>query len=159
MNIREYKSEDRNQIEKLIAELQDYEAQYTSGMRVGKDMAGEYLDKGILKYCREKNGKFFVAEESDELIGFIWVWIENEPRDLMYIKPIYTFMFIGDYVISKEYRNRGIGKALIAEVERFAKEQGIDQLKLHVNAKNSLAREVYKKLGFEEDEVILVKKI
>ncbi len=158
MNIREYQEEDKGQILDLIAELQDYEARYVPGMKPGKEMADNYLDF-ILKWCVEKGAQILVAEEDSQLIGFTWFLVEKLPTDIMFIKPADVFVEIADFVVSEDYRNRGVGRALIKKVEEYAKDKGIDKVKLHVTASNKLGREIYEKLGFHEEEVILTKEI
>lgn len=159
MQIREYTTADREQLKWLIAQLQDFEAEFVPGMLPGKEMAENYLEKAILKDSLEKEGKIFVAEDEGKLVGFVWVYIEKEPRDLMYKEPIYTFLYIGDFIVDENFRGKGIGRALLEKAQGYAREKGITQIKLHTSAKNSLAREVYRSMGFEEDEVILVKKV
>ncbi len=159
MTIREYKTADKKQVWNLIAELQDYGAQYEPGMRPGKEMAEGYLEKAILKDCAEKDGKIFVAEDNNELVGFIWVHLGKEPKDLMYYEPFQSFAYINDFMVTESYRGQGVGRDLITSVEEYAKQKGINQLKLHVVPKNDLAREVYQKMGFEEDDITLVKKL
>ena len=52
---------------------------------------------------------------------------------------------------------RGVGKALIAQVEASAKKRGAGSLSLHVIRNNHRARHVYKKLGFEEEMIRCIK--
>ncbi len=157
MNIREYKPEDHIQVENLLAELQDLEAKIIPGMKPGKEMAERYLRDAVLEDVSEKEGKIFVAEQDRKVIGFLWVYVEKEPRDFMYTEPIYVFLHIGDFIVTRNFRGQGIGKALMRAVENYAKEKGIDKIKLQATAKNIQAREVYEKWDFEEDEVTLIK--
>lgn len=160
MEIREYKPSDRKQVEHLIAELQDYEANMVQGMLPGKQMATVYLQEAILKDCAEKDGKIWMAEKDGKLVGFIWVRIESEPRyDLMYEEPEHKFLYIGDFVVLNEFRGQGIGKALVMAVENYAKEIGIDFIETNVTAKNYPSRDIYQNLGFQEEWIRVAKKL
>jgi len=55
---------------------------------------------------------------------------------------------IHDFMVLKEYRLRGIGKALLAAVERIAREKGCCKMTLEVQMKNEAARRIYKSFGF-----------
>ena len=50
--------------------------------------------------------------------------------------------------VLKEYAGRGIGSALMAEAERWARERGIRRLELTVQTHNQGARVLYEKMGF-----------
>lgn len=158
MIIREYKSEDRQQIEMCIAKLQDFEAQFVEGLLPGKEMASRYLEEAILKDCREKDGKIFVTETNNKIIGFAWCCVEEEPTDLMYYEPLRKVVYVGDLFVLEEYRSQGVGRGLVNKIEDYAKEKGLYFIKLQTNAKNNLARDIYKNLGFEEEEVVLIKR-
>jgi ribosomal protein S18 acetylase RimI-like enzyme len=159
MNIREYREEDREQIEDLIAILQDFEAKFVSGLKPGKEMASRYLTEAILKDCEMKEGKIYVAIQDEIIVGFIWCWVQDELRDLTYLKPVYKYLWIGDFVVLDEYRSKGYGKSLMEKAEEYGREKQVDGVKLTTNPKNELAREIYKKLDFEEEEIVLIKKL
>lgn len=56
---------------------------------------------------------------------------------------------IHDFMVLKEYRNRGIGKALLREVERIARERQCCKITLEVQMKNTAARGIYQSFGFK----------
>ena len=56
---------------------------------------------------------------------------------------------IHDLAILPAYRGRGIGRRLLAEVERKAREMGCCKLTLEVQENNHRARGVYRSSGFE----------
>ena len=55
------------------------------------------------------------------------------------------------------FRNRGIGRALIARAEAFAREQGASWLRISVLARNEVARSLYESSGFQERLILLEK--
>jgi ribosomal protein S18 acetylase RimI-like enzyme len=56
---------------------------------------------------------------------------------------------IHDFMVLKEFRLRGIGKALLREVERIATERGCCKITLEVQMKNAAARRIYQSFGFK----------
>ena len=56
---------------------------------------------------------------------------------------------IHDFMVREEYRNRGIGKALLQEVERIARERECCKITLEVQMKNVAARRIYQSFGFK----------
>lgn len=54
--------------------------------------------------------------------------------------------------VQEDYRNRGIGKKLIAEAERWAAEVGADELWVLTNRSNLPAMALYRSTGRREDD-------
>lgn len=158
MNIREYQEKDRPALLEMIAILQDYEAVMQPGMLPGSEMAEKMLVH-TLSECKEKDGKIYLADVDDKVVGFVYFFVLKEETDLMYYDPEITSVYVSDYLVLEEYRGKGIGRALMEKVEEYAKELGIKKIKLTVLAKNSLARETYKKLGYLDEEITLSKEI
>lgn len=56
---------------------------------------------------------------------------------------------IHDFMVLKEYRRQGIGKALLEAVESVAEERGCCKITLEVQMKNEAARRIYQSFGFK----------
>lgn len=56
---------------------------------------------------------------------------------------------IHDFMVLETYRNRGIGKRLLQEVEQIARERRCCKITLEVQMKNSAARGIYQSFGFK----------
>jgi len=57
---------------------------------------------------------------------------------------------IHDFMVCPEYRGRGIGKALLDEIERIAREKGCCKITLEVQENNTAARRLYGNFGFTD---------
>ncbi len=57
---------------------------------------------------------------------------------------------IHDYIVSKEHRGMGYGKALLHELIIYAKEKGYCRINLEVREDNVKACALYKSLGFDQ---------
>ena len=60
--------------------------------------------------------------------------------------------FIDELFIREKHRGRGIGTAVLAQLEAHAREAGICALHLEVDRHNPIARALYGKLGFKVRE-------
>jgi len=54
-------------------------------------------------------------------------------------------------MVAKEWRDRGVGSALMAEAIRWAEQMGVEKLALSVYPDNAPARALYAKFGFVEE--------
>lgn len=60
---------------------------------------------------------------------------------------------IHDLAVHPDYQRRGIGRRLLEEVERIARERGCCRVTLEVLATNAFARDLYRRFGFAGDDV------
>ena len=65
--------------------------------------------------------------------------------------------YVGELVVAADCEGRGVGRALMASAERWARERGLERVTLETGAANSRARAVYGQLGYVEEEVRLTK--
>ena len=86
------------------------------------------------------NSTFLLAEEGGRPVGFLEATGGTFRRNRHV-----AHLVIG---VLKEHAGRGIGGALMAEAERWAREYGIRRLELTVQTHNRAARALYEKMGF-----------
>jgi GNAT superfamily N-acetyltransferase len=94
----------------------------------------------------------FVAASGDRTVGFI-------SGELRQGSPTFlpkTWASVDDVFVEPEYRNRGMGRALLQSVKSWAQEKGADGISLQVAAANSRGRKFYEELGFREISVYQV---
>jgi GNAT superfamily N-acetyltransferase len=97
---------------------------------------------------------FFIAEDLEKTpLGFIHL---HEGTDYYYKEK---HGHIADLIVAKEGEGRGIGRLLIKKAEEWAHSKGYRWLTLSVFAQNVRARDVYNRLGFNEDVMKYVKVI
>lgn len=53
-------------------------------------------------------------------------------------------------IIASEYQQKGLGKMLVAELEKLLKAKGVHKLTAQIHAQNTLILPFYEKLGFAE---------
>jgi ribosomal protein S18 acetylase RimI-like enzyme len=94
----------------------------------------------------------FVAAAGDRTVGFI-------SGELRQGSPTFlprTWASVDDIFVEPEYRNRGMGSALLQSVRDWAQERGADGISLQVAAANARGRKFYEDLGFREISVYQV---
>lgn len=106
------------------------------------------------RYWVSGEERIFVAED-ENVVAYISVEVHHEP-DMDYI-------YLDDLSVTKEYRNLGIGSALIREAEIYARKIGIRDIVFHVEKSNTSAFRLYERLGYkvfrDDDSRYLMNKI
>lgn len=98
----------------------------------------------------------FVAEVPDasgEIVGFL----SGEIREGSPAFSPKTWAAVEDIYVTRTYRGRGIGRALVEACGEWARDKGADGVSLQVAAGNERARKFYDGLGFREVSVYEVK--
>ena len=96
----------------------------------------------------------FIAEDAEGVaLGFIHLQTGTD----YYIREEHGH--IADVVVAREGEGQGVGSALIAKGEEWARSQKYRWLTLSVFAQNLRAREIYKQQGYGEDVMKYVKEL
>lgn len=154
LEIRDYDDENEVHLIQLIRELQGHEIDYYDRMIPPDEIAGWYID-GIRKDCREYGGHIRFAWRADVPVGYcaIMTRVPNEEVD----EQRFDYAYISEIVIAKSARGQGIGKALLRDAEALARAANANWIRISVLAKNTVAREIYDRFGFEEHVVTMEK--
>jgi ribosomal protein S18 acetylase RimI-like enzyme len=91
----------------------------------------------------------FVAEYDGRSVGFV----SGELRESSPTFRPKTWASVDDVFVEPDYRNLGVGQALLESVKAWAKERGADGVSLQVAAANERGRKFYEELGFREISV------
>jgi GNAT superfamily N-acetyltransferase len=105
----------------------------------------------VIDGLRPAGHSVFVIEVDGESVGHLWL---VERRDAY--EPT---LIVYDIDVDAPYRGRGYGKATMVFAEEEARRRGLTRIALHVGARNDVARNLYRSLGFEENEVAMSKPI
>jgi ribosomal protein S18 acetylase RimI-like enzyme len=77
-----------------------------------KEEVEGYKTGDLDKFWVDGENRIFVAEDKT-VIGFLSVEVYHENED---------YIYLNDFAVAAEYRNRGIGSALLNAAESYAKE-------------------------------------
>ena len=92
--------------------------------------------EAIIKEFENTFANYFIAEEDNQIIGYIGVWKVLEEGQITNI------------AVHKDYRRRGIGKELIKTLMNFGREEKIEVFLLEVRKSNEAAKKLYEQMGF-----------
>jgi ribosomal protein S18 acetylase RimI-like enzyme len=114
-------------------------------------------DRAVLASALDEPGAdaaLFVAEDdSGNPLGFIHLTTADD-----YYSAGETG-HIADVVVAPNAAGQGVGSALIAYAEEWSTARGFAMLTLNVFTANRLARDLYRKLGFEEEWIRCIKRL
>ena len=111
----------------------------------------------ISNFGASKHDIAFVADIDGKIVGAVWVRIMNDYGHIDDNTPSFAIS------LYKEYREKGIGTALMKEMLTTLKERGYKQASLSVQKENYAAK-MYQKLGFQiidenEEEYLMLRKL
>lgn len=160
MNIREYEIRDREKIKDLLVELQEYvvEIDKFNLNLISNAYKVDYF-KFMMRDCASKQGKVFVAEVENQIIGFIAGFVQTyDERDrLDYACP--KKGIIAELIVSKNSRNKGTGQQLLDKMEEYFKSIECEYVQMDVFSYNTAAKKFYAKNDYEPRMEILFKKL
>jgi GNAT superfamily N-acetyltransferase len=65
--------------------------------------------------------------------------------------------YVGELVTEERMEGRGVGRALLARAEEWARVRGLPRITLETGAGNRRARDFYSRLGYQDEEVRLTR--
>ena len=143
MNVRKATASDASQI---VAVMKDAEASGFMLFEPGeRKLTVEQFEKYIEAINNKHNASIFVATEEEKILGYM-IMQGDTPKRIAHR----AYIVIGVHSAS---RGKGVGTALFAYGEQWAKEVGIQRLELTVIKHNEAAYHLYEKMGFEVEGV------
>ena len=135
-----------NDAVKIIEVMKDAEA---SGFMLynpnERQLTSESLGKFINSINTAPKSGFFIAEENEEILGYLMLKAENLIRT-----SHRAAIAIG---VHSNSRGKGAGTKLFEYVISWAKQHQLHRLELTVIEHNSQAVHLYKKMGFKEEGI------
>ena len=146
MKLRKAKKEDMEDIQDLRYLLAKYDKSLGLDIVVTEWGYTEVGKKDLEYFLNQQY--IYVAEENQKIVGFITAEIFKK-------KVWYSVQLgsINNIFVLEEYRNQGIGTALMKTMMNALKEVGITNIQLDTYNKNSKAIKFYEGLGFEKCNV------
>lgn len=135
MKIRKADLGDFNQIDSLCEEL--------LGSSVGE------REEMFRKALENKDYLCLVAEINEKVVGFIDMWAFPDVSHGAYLAQIQNF------VVTEKMRGKGIGTKLVEEVILFFRNKKYHELHVWTEKKNRGAIQLYKRLGFGKEQLLL----
>jgi ribosomal protein S18 acetylase RimI-like enzyme len=150
VTIRPYRDADHDAVVALAPRLTEGVAPWRDASAVA-DAVRSWVT-GSLERGNGPGHGVIVATSGDDVVGFITVSTRRHFTGQ-------TDAYIGELVVSAEAEGAGVGRALVAAAETWARGHGLHRITLETGAANARARGFYRALGYEEEEVRLSKPI
>ena len=117
--------------------------------------AEEVFQRELGENLRKEGNVHLVAEEDGKPLGYLTASIKERGRE----KAVGRKMYLHHLLVSKEARGKGVGSALVEELEKAAREKGVGfiTLKTYHNCRPVVG--FYQKNGFEKRFIEMVKKV
>lgn len=107
------------------------------GSKQAQYMANLFLSKEAITKLISNSAIFKLVVNNNTILGFTEYLLEDNR------------VFLSKLYVSKEYRNKGIGKLMLEDCIKYAKENNKDSIYLTVNKGNTNSIEIYKHIGFK----------
>lgn len=147
---------ERDAIVGLIQELNEVEADVSGDRRRGRAAAEAYYPIFLERLARAE-GRLVVAEAGGEIAGMMGFVVHT--GDVYVEERLRRHGHVTELVVAPSWRGRGIGRMLLAEAERLARELGLPRLSIGVLAGNDGAERLYRATGFEPYMTVLMRSL
>jgi ribosomal protein S18 acetylase RimI-like enzyme len=143
MKIRKATQADIESIMKLWKELMNFHIERDSYFDIANN-APEKFAKFIKEKLDSNDYCILVAEDNGRVVGYCLAKKDKHP---LFKAPDYSEIF--DLVITREFRRKGIGSALLDKVFNWCFEKGIKRVEVKVALANEVSRKFWRKMGFK----------
>lgn len=146
IHIRNAKKEDYENILNIMNQVQKLHVEWRPDIYKNN---GEFFSKDYFEQAVQKD-TFYVAELNKNVIGILEVEYRHIESPSHVARNI---VFIDTMAVDEEYRGVGVGHKFFEFIKMLKAQKHFDGIELQVNAKNTLAYEMYKKCGFTEKSI------
>jgi GNAT superfamily N-acetyltransferase len=137
---------DRPALCEFIMGSQRYEHAIEPDRRLDPPVAEEHLAV-LLALVAKHNGKVFVAE-GDDGVPLGWGVAHEEENDIYVVEALRVHGYIAELFVAESARGLGIGRALIAACEDWARARRLPVMMIGVLSGNTRAKKIYETGGF-----------
>lgn len=151
MEIRLYRADDEPAVRRLSARLSEGFAPWRDPEAVARTI-DTWIDDALSEKSQAADDRAVLVAVAPDgaVIGFAGVAAQDH-----YISG--RDGYLGELVVSEDAQGRGVGRALLAAVERWATDHGCERLTLQTGAANDRARRFYERLGFAYEDVSMAR--
>lgn len=120
---------------------------------LGYDCTIEFVSTRLNSLDKRRE-RVFVVEVNSAVVGFV----HAEKYETLYFEPMINILGLA---VSFDFRRHGVGKALLHNVENWAKEFGINKIRLNSGFSRKEAHSFYRAIGYnnEKEQIRFIKDI
>jgi GNAT superfamily N-acetyltransferase len=150
ITIRPYQANDALSVTGLVRELQHYERGLEASLA---EPTGAFAERCLARLIADTqtDGIMLVAVEDERVVGYIAGAAQHNMQEAS------AYFYVMDVSVAETMRGQGIGTDLMRAMEDFARQHGHTRLMIGVLASNVRVHQLYRRLGFRDYVVELVK--
>lgn len=138
--------DDREAALSFIMGSQNFEHEFEPDRRLDSAVAEEHFAK-LMDEVGRRNGRVFIVEgERRERLG--WGVVHEANNEVFVVPEERLFGYISELFVVEAARGMGIGRALIAASEDWARARGLKVMMIATLSGNTRARRIYETAGF-----------
>jgi GNAT superfamily N-acetyltransferase len=139
---------DKSAFLSFIMGSQAHEHAFEPNRRLDPPVAEEYLAK-MLSLLAERPGAIFVAaDDADAAIG--WGVVVEQDDDVFVVAEERRHAYVAELFVVETLRRAGLGRALIAACEDWARARGLNVMQIGVLPGNAGAHSLYRRQGYAD---------
>lgn len=155
----DYDSKYDEQVKRLLIELQEYIVSIDKEKyNILDEKYGDNYLEDTKKEIEKYEGKMYLLEENDSIIGLVVGLINNEETAEYDFKAPKRGR-ISELIVSKNYRSKGYGKKLLNSMENYLKSVGCIDILIGVFAYNESAIKFYDNNGYHTRMIEVTKNV
>lgn len=157
-NIRKYQPSDKPSIIKCMERFGDYLVTVDQMKRTRRMPGlGEWFTSKMLEEVDKNNGVIYVVENEGRIAGFIaGITLRQSKEELLESIPSKAGRII-ELFLDERFRGQGIGTRLIEKMEEYFRQNGCDVSRVEVFEPNIKAHNFYRKLGYQDRNIDMIK--
>jgi len=156
--IRPFIDSDRATLGALSHALQEAERVMEPDRAIWPETAGGYADEIISEVAAGAGAIFLAESTAGDAIGYA-TCLRKYEDDRIIAESARSYLYVSDLYVADAWRGKGIAGALIEAAAAHGRALNLDQMRIGVLAANAGARRAYAKVGFEDYEMFLRKRL
>ena len=161
MRIRPYEPDDRNELERLVATLQEHVASLDpQGIYRPKatfDVA-RYADFFLAK-VREREGTVLVAEKNGVILGYVAGTVVPETPEYLLDHQPGKEGYVNELIVDTAHRGKRGGSRLMSAMEGALRAKGCAFVRVGCFVPNRSAHDFYRRCGYTDRHIELLKRL
>lgn len=153
--INHYNEADKDQLIAAEDQLRRDDGSYGADYDMSREATKATHD--AMKADVRDGGGLYVARNNNHVIGFISLAVTTKNDPLL--TGTTKALCVNDVFVALTYRSKGVGAALIQAAEQFARDNKLRYIKLGVYRANESTRRLYKREGFSDYDITMLKDI
>jgi ribosomal protein S18 acetylase RimI-like enzyme len=151
--VRAFTPSDRDDVVRLMRELQRFERAFIPEHAAPDQAFGEWYVDRLLGVLREQDGVLLVATHDGTICGFGAGYVDEDPEARS------QNFYIAELSVTERLRGHGIGSRLIAALEDAARTRGLATVVIGVLAASTRVHGLYARLGYRDRAIRMRKKL